>query len=451
MLLSLKMSFRVMCFLLAIDLIGMQILRYTENNDASVMSYKRFNENGQNKYPIFTFCFANDPKLIYDDALKELYPSKNQNTGHIKQEFARLLRGSNNPMTYQQEILDSISNVETTTLINHLHKFIFKLSFQTENRSESRKYQRTLNLTKDTMGLMPFIYLSHHDPDQICFSRHSESINHSDLKREKDEVLFDLKQVIDFQELDKTFWTNGNSMEQWKHGYFRTYVHYPGQLIRNLDKPTYELAVKDMLTSDGIQVSLTVSFVSILRKRPNANRRCNATLIDDDSAFRIKVAEKIGCIPLYWKSMIQNRTKLNTCKNLEQHQRIYSLIENTASFIKSYDPPCIEMMVPINVQEGKLKQLARGFLYLTIPYATEMFQEIQNVNDFDVQTLWSSAGGFVGIFLGYSLLQIPDLFDFDWKGYWKKFLLTLFAKSHGGLMALYVWKRYMFKLLLCEL
>ena len=39
------------------------------------------------------------------------------------------------------------------------------------------------------------------------------------------------------------------------------------------------------------------------------------------------------------------------------------------------------------------------------------YQEIVNERDFGFESFWSSVGGFVGIFLGYSLLEFPDLLD----------------------------------------
>ena len=42
-------------------------------------------------------------------------------------------------------------------------------------------------------------------------------------------------------------------------------------------------------------------------------------------------------------------------------------------------------------------------------YKEKYYQEIENVRDFGFETFWSSVGGFVGIFLGYSMLQFPEL------------------------------------------
>ena len=53
-------------------------------------------------------------------------------------------------------------------------------------------------------------------------------------------------------------------------------------------------------------------------------------------------------------------------------------------------------------------------LDITISYATETFEEITNVRDFDIESLWSSAGGFIGLFLGYSLVQVSEILNINW-------------------------------------
>ena len=56
-------------------------------------------------------------------------------------------------------------------------------------------------------------------------------------------------------------------------------------------------------------------------------------------------------------------------------------------------------------------------------FPDETYQEILNVKSFNVEALWSSIGGFVGIFLGYSLMQVPELI-FNTVRYFKQNLLA---------------------------
>ena len=78
-------------------------------------------------------------------------------------------------------------------------------------------------------------------------------------------------------------------------------------------------------------------------------------------------------------------------------------------YLSSYDPPCVDMKTSVTYSR-ELTQRKNEFL-LKIVYKDNVFQEITNEKAFTFETFFSSMGGFVGIFLGYSVLQIPDLIN----------------------------------------
>ena len=41
--------------------------------------------------------------------------------------------------------------------------------------------------------------------------------------------------------------------------------------------------------------------------------------------------------------------------------------------------------------------------------SSEYFEETINTRGFDQESLWGNIGGYVGMVLGYSLLQVPDI------------------------------------------
>ena len=45
-----------------------------------------------------------------------------------------------------------------------------------------------------------------------------------------------------------------------------------------------------------------------------------------------------------------------------------------------------------------------------IEYQTLQYKEIKNVRAFSLESMFGQYGGFIGMFLGYSLLGIPELF-----------------------------------------
>ena len=56
---------------------------------------------------------------------------------------------------------------------------------------------------------------------------------------------------------------------------------------------------------------------------------------------------------------------------------------------------------------GSARQLQK--VRIIIEYMTVVYKETTLYKDFGMLSLWSQIGGFVGIFLGYSLLKLPEL------------------------------------------
>ena len=49
------------------------------------------------------------------------------------------------------------------------------------------------------------------------------------------------------------------------------------------------------------------------------------------------------------------------------------------------------------------------YVDLEIIQGSELYQEIRNVVGFSIGDCWSGIGGFVGMIVGYSLMNIPQL------------------------------------------
>ena len=124
----------------------------------------------------------------------------------------------------------------------------------------------------------------------------------------------------------------------------------------------------------------------------------------------------------------KNYSLTDLCRTSNQLKNVYHHIKDPIGILKLYDPPCEVMKIPVQVKEAKLSGRKLPAMKLTIKYTTEIYQEIQNYRDYNLDTLWSSVGGFIGIFLGYSLLQLPELLQVDWKNYWN----MMFGKRNSN-------------------
>ena len=157
--------------------------------------------------------------------------------------------------------------------------------------------------------------------------------------------------------------------------------------------------------------------MEVLRKRPDAIDLCNETLKDDDSQWRQSVIQKIQCIPTFMKRFLSYssaQTQLQEC-NPTQHKEMeetYSPFDNFPAVGTLYTPPCTLMssIVTINEDLARFDDPNSTSLILKFEYPLE-YKETVNTRAFIVYDLWSQIGGIVGIIVGYSLMQIPDMFE----------------------------------------
>ena len=70
------------------------------------------------------------------------------------------------------------------------------------------------------------------------------------------------------------------------------------------------------------------------------------------------------------------------------------------------DSPCEDMT---NVVLQSVSDNEEYDSLIKIVYLEKDYQNVQNFKDFGFQSFWSGVGGFVGIFLGYSFMQFPEL------------------------------------------
>ena len=71
--------------------------------------------------------------------------------------------------------------------------------------------------------------------------------------------------------------------------------------------------------------------------------------------------------------------------------------------------PCDKMTVSANIERTKTDgKYADKLMLLRFHFVSEDYQEIVNLRDFGFEAFWSSIGGFMGMFLGYSCLRIKS-------------------------------------------
>ena len=221
-----------------------------------------------------------------------------------------------------------------------------------------------------------------------------------------------------------------------------------GQFIRKLGKESARYIANDVLpfcknlplfigkkypyneTDDcsGTLIELDISQVTLLKSRHDSKTACNDRLEDEDPKIIEKLIrnEKLNCTPSYWKGF--ETTKLyNICTDLLEYKYISTQTTNFTNYEKirkEMEPPCNEMIIVTNMQirkgrrvqwtdfnnDGKVDEDEVG-LYLDVKFdnANDRYQVIENSRGFSGESCWAGIGGFFGIFVGVSLMQLPEI------------------------------------------
>ena len=388
--------FWMICGGLSIYATYRQFKRYFENADAPVISFTPFNESpGDDVYPDVTFCFSEIPKgsgSLYDNAYLA------QQHSLTKKEYQSLLIGDEE--TWKTKPNESVvSNINfdnvTTTLEDVIVYYYVTLVEGASPLTRGQVMARTFQI-----------------PGKVCFTRSFEKL------------------------LGHSLVTVESFKMRLSNSYVTVFVHYPGNVLRTVFGMDWIWKSSLTVTKANIKevtnkYELMVTQMNVLKKRKDAVKPCDPTPTDD-TRFWNELHRRLDCIPSFWKPFFQsiNITSKNVsnCNSFIEFKRIQDMIWTNPmanqvkvkeNIFSSFIMPCDEMGIIVGKQEKPKKECTlsaskckaeKNDATLKISYRAQKYQEVRNVRDFGVESLLSYIGGYVGIFVGYSLLNLLDDF-----------------------------------------
>ena len=389
----LKVIFTLICFFAALYMTITQVIRYCENDDSSSISYKQFNQTPLDKYPTFSICFKGHD--IYWRRKLKLFETfgitAKQYDMIIKGQLGIRYKNEHDLRLYRKESVDML-NVSNIAFKEHwylkLSDFLINAKFTSQNLDFSINNE---NFDDQDLIEEKVFYVGYQTSDTICFTRKSYDqpggIRLRDVLTLK--MLFLEAQWLDEAEL-------------------QIFLHLPNQLLRSFAAPSYRVPFKRIKVWDQ-RLELHISQVTVLRKRVNSNDPCNDMIRNDDRKMMEETVLRLGCVPIYWAKLIRNdlANGTKTCNTLAKLKEASDYVDTYKNILESYDPPCVSMNALVLPFQQELP--AGSDTEIQFVYAARSYQEIRNQEEFGFESFWSSVGGFIGIFMGYSLLQIPDL------------------------------------------
>ena len=376
------LAFQLSCFVILGRLVWLQFQYFLSNEDFSSVYYKKFRNLNDDVYPTFSVCLYAPHGGLFHNGLK---PDEETYYDYIRGKVRNYTTGN------------KYSNYDYDNIVVSLEDIV--LFYKRKSKGSDKKYKEEMSSDFNTSFKMV-----HQEVTTICFTK-------NDKEREDRLIKYDLVKL----NLTRLY----SLVPKFE---VTAYIHTKGQFIRKYQKETHRVwwktigKMKDRVFN--YIVRLHNNAIEVLRRRSDAVKRCNKTLDDEDQRWRLSVVKEVGCIPAFESRLLLGSNEgehlletLPKCDNdgYHRHREEYSPFNNFEAATELYTQPCTEMSSVVTNTEDivYLDNTNMSTLVFKFNYE-ENYRETINREAFSLADLWSQVGGFVGIFVGYSIMQVPE-------------------------------------------
>ena len=411
------------CLSVTLYLTGISLYHYLENSDTSVMSTRTFNERPEDVYPTYTLCLVDDRAETesyahdgifhggYIASKKGVYWPHNYGGRKSWHKYRSFLEGNAKFTRKERQLMSDIDFVLAThPLTRFMRRMEVAERFEKDLESDRVRLSQEItsiegNNRQNRSTFESMLYLSYQSPNELCYTR--TSTNASNYKKLHETLIFSAEDIY-----NKAF------------SDIFLYFHHPGQFHRG---KIQALRINVYYGTNNLYYYnrnhyLEIITTGVFRKRADAIEKCNTKIDSDDDKQWIKGAvEILKCIPPFWKAFYEwKNSTFSTCKTPEQFQMVTRVVQRDKEEA-GYTHPCAEMSIGVVKSEFEdnlllsqkqgmtgLGNRKMGNLNIIVKYPKSTYHEILNRREITFDIFWSTTGGFVGMFLGYSAMQLPE-------------------------------------------
>ena len=380
-----QLLFNFFCYLATISLLSYCVHMYIKNDDVSEIVYKEYNDDSQSPYPSLTLCF----KLKINLTKFELM--NNQGYQISGSSYLNFLMGR-----YWDEKMLNISYDEVT---------------------ESLKDYLVLAKTFKDYSLI--------DTTSKFLKGYRESTLPTTFGTIYKCLTFDMPNVI---KQKVKFASIVFSTSLFPNGFLPTNdqllssLHLPNEMLASAFATQWTWTPRSQSRTKCLQMQFTIKSMTLLRRRDKLKDVCK-NYPNFDENYKNAIMKKVGCRPPYWNSNI-NFTNCKSKKDLQLIAKYafkgYSGSSDTENLVTK---KCVELKkisfrfdeneLNLNLMEQtnpELKTIAPGNENITqffVVFEDAGIKEIKQLRAFGIESLVGNVGGYIGLFLGFSIIQLP--------------------------------------------
>ena len=379
---SVENFFHIACIVAAVSLTCWCVYIFSQDNDVCLVDFKQYNEEKEYIYPSFSLIFINP---FIEEKLRQHGDGINTTT------YSQFLEGK-----YWDERMLNISYDDVT--INIADYFVgYDIMLANLTLKAYTDFEKGNN-----DGWKP-PYVSHRHPKWKGFA-----VDKPYHKGQRIVRIWTIIKTSIFPSGIRPHKTNYNSSSS-SFGGLEFILHYPGQIFRswNLGIGKWAWPRRTNTSSKNYVMAFTRRNMDVLVRRNKRAKPCNEDWLNYDKSVLEKQMWLTGCRPPYYDSI-----DLPICSTKENMQKVSP---PTPEDLNDFTPACRAISkLQFDYQDIDEDEIEVGgnsetpHFSLSITALDTTFKLIELVRAYDIQSLIGNAGGYIGIFLGYALYQMPS-------------------------------------------
>ena len=379
-----KLFFYFVCYLTTLSLLGYCLYLYLRNDDVTEINYKEYNADSQSPYPSFSFCLKLRPNLTQVNSMKDNSIEVNES------QYLAFLMGN----YWDEEML----NIDYEEVSESLQDYVM-IANTAGDFSNVESTGKIISGVKEST--LPSYYTIFR-----CLT--------FDMPNAKNEKIKFASIVL--------------SNDIFPNGVIPTYdklvtnFHLPNEMLSKALATKWTWSLKNNPGSNILQLLFTIKSLTIFRRRDKMNNHC-IQYDDFDDNYKEAIIAKVGCKPPFWNS----NHSYEKCRLAKEHQNISSyafqgysgnyatnkLITKQCTELKKLSYKYEDTLLDISKLDEYHKyewrfNMTENITQFAIVFEDSGIKEIKQVRSFGIESLVGNVGGYIGLFLGFSIIQLPE-------------------------------------------
>ena len=357
-------AFRLTCWTATAILLCYWIYFFSLDEDICIVDYKEYYDTPTHRFPMLSLCLKNPFR-------KDYFITKDDKIN--PESYLNFLKGN----YYTTEMVNISYNTVILNMSDHFSRFWIEWRNGSSETSSTLKNLKSLFQTSYSGFWRSNFY--------NCYS----------LPIPQD------KNIMAFQvELRNNIFQSGIRDRNFS---ILTLLHTHNQFL------TAGKTIKFMFPlrreNDSYVTRFKIKGVEMIKRRNKRSQKCHENWSNFDSVILEEHAKKVGCTPPYHESIHD----IPICSTKDEMR----MSKFTLRFDGYGSPPPCEGIEKIyySFEEDKLEGTIwdePGKFWIGPFIYDPKFKEIIQKRAIDIHSLVGYIGGYIGLFLGYSIIQIPD-------------------------------------------